>query len=223
MREHGNTAGDDGTTRNDIVVEVVPVDVVQDTGVVGAIESGSRYASRVVRSGAGNFQVHALGVTLRSVLLTCAVKGSDIVTKNIVAGSNIGRDADGPRVAVVNQHGCRPLICLLGRIDKAGAVNLEKLECCLVNGVARPIAVCQEIHNGSLVTVRPLRPLELHSIASSNCDSALARHCLSVADDIGGIVSVRCDKAVVALVYRPAGHERRVTGVWVLDGDVVAV
>lgn len=88
------------------------VDVDQDAWRTRFVKGGTLLANgasraRVFGARAGELDIKALGVVLRSVGLLGAVKGDDFVTEDEFAGLNVGRDLDSPGVVI----GCGKLAC----------------------------------------------------------------------------------------------------------------
>jgi hypothetical protein len=86
--------------RDRVAVQVC-VQVEENTWVSGGVQRSSRDAARGSRgSGASHLEVDALGVRLGAVGRASAVKGDDLVTKDVATGSEGSGNLDVPGEAV---------------------------------------------------------------------------------------------------------------------------
>lgn len=205
LGDHAGAALNDGTAGNGVVGVGGP-DVEDDTGLVGGQELGASNAGEGGGARASDLKIDTLGVRLGAVGLAGGVQGQDLVAEDVVAGGDIGGDADGPLVVVLHQDvggvGVRGL-------DETGAVNLEPAEAGLVGGGAVAVAAGEVVKDGTLVGLGPSSPLESDGVAGGDSDVALAGGGITVADDVGVAVSIRGDEAKIRLLSSPASTRKR--------------
>jgi len=167
----------DAGTRDGVAGDVAAVDVVLDARVGSSVEGSasntvSIAAARVGGAGAGDLDVDALRVGLRTVLLSRRVQGDNFVAQDVVArGEGLG-DVDGPLVAVGDQLVGAPGVG--GGVDDARRGELEEGQALLVGGGAVALALGQVVDDGAVVGLGPGVPLEGHGAAGSDGDGGLA-------------------------------------------------
>lgn len=98
-------------------------EIGHDTGVSGGVKLASRGPLWGSSAGARDLEVDALGVVLGAILLGSRVQGDDLVTENILAGSNAVWNSDGPGVVVLDELGGSPFAVFVSRRS-----DLEELE-----------------------------------------------------------------------------------------------
>lgn len=201
----GSTASSTATGNRDLgtgdgVAGGVVVEVEQDTGVGGLVESGGLDAGGLVGAATGDLDVHALGVHLGTTLAVALVQGDDLVAEHVVAGSQVAGDGDGGLVAVLDE--------LVGSPDavlQTGLADLEEVERRGVDLVAAGgAAVGEVVDDGALVAVGPGVPLDGHGLSGRDGHRGRCRLGALVAGNVG--VAQRRDghEAVVALQRAPA-------------------
>ena len=95
------------------------------------------------------------------------MKSDDLVTKDVLAGSDILGNSDGPGVAVGDQVVGSPV--LGGGVVEALGINLEEREVTSRDGSAViASALGQVVQNGTVVRLGPGVPLELDGTTSSD-------------------------------------------------------
>ncbi|KAL5896110.1 hypothetical protein ACKVWC_011545 [Pyricularia oryzae] len=201
----GSTASSTATGNRDLgtgdgVAGGVVVEVEQDTGVGGLVESGGLDAGGLVGAATGDLDVHALGVHLGTTLAVALVQGDDLVAEHVVAGSQVAGDGDGGLVAVLDE--------LVGSPDavlQTGLADLEEVERRGVDLVAAGgAAVGEVVDDGALVAVGPGVPLDGHGLSGRDGHRGRCGLGALVAGNVG--VAERRDghEPVVALQRAPA-------------------
>lgn len=131
--------------------------------------------------------------------------GDNLVAEHVVAWGDRLRDGGDPGVVVGDQLGGRPL--LSGDVD-AGLVNLDPLECRLVDSRAVIAAAGNVGENGTEVGIGPHGPLKLNGAAGRDLGGDLARLGVLVTDDISRCIAAAVNKAIVQVLGRPRGNIR---------------
>lgn len=88
---------------------LVIVDVVVNTGLARGVQRRSDDTAGHGRAGTSDLEVDALGVELGATDVVGTVKGNDLVTQDVVAGGNAGRDGHSPVEVIIDQGIRRPL------------------------------------------------------------------------------------------------------------------
>lgn len=104
-----------------------------------------------------------MGVSLRAAHIEGRVESNSIVAKNILARSDVGRDGHAPRVVVGNHIVRGPQTGAVGTIDEPALVNLVEKEIGLVDSGAVISACGEEIHDGTMVRLGPVGPLDINT------------------------------------------------------------
>lgn len=192
---------DSGT--GDIVRGEVGIEAEEDAGVGGSVKRGTGCARGNAGSGASHLKVDALRVGLGSVGVASRVKGNDLMSENIVARSDTGRDGDGPGVAVGNEVVAGP-VTRVGATVETALCDLSEGEAGLVDRAAVSVARGEVVNDGAVVRLRPGVPLKSHG-ATSGHNGVVARGSgLLVANDVGITEGIGFDEAVVLVGGRPA-------------------
>lgn len=159
---------------------------------------------RRVGAAARDLDVDALGVVLGAVLVVGRVQGNDLVAQDVVAGGDAAGDGDGPAVVVGDEVVRRPGARRARVVDQALLVDLEELQRRLVDRRAVAVARRQVRDDGSVVAVRPWRPLQLDGAAGGHGGCQRCGRRIPVADDVRALVSCAVDEAQVGGGRGPA-------------------
>lgn len=187
------------------------VDVEQDALVVSLVQLSALDTGGLLRAGASDLEVEALGVGLGTVLLASGVESDDLVTENVGAGGNVLGDLDQPAVAVLQE-----LVIGVGTgaglaVDEALLRDLEELEVGLVDLLAAISAARSKVvQDGTLVGLGPGVPLDEDGGTSGDLGVAASVLGVTVADDVGGAESIGGNEAVVSGGGGPADNSGRV-------------
>lgn len=205
-----DAAADHGRTGNRVGRERL-VDVEEDAGVSLSVQRLAANTSRALAATAGNLDVEALGIVLSTVGLAGTVKSNNLVTEDVEARRNVGRDLHHPSISIGNQLIRSPLSRRSRAINESRLVNFEELQAGLVNSLtAIRAAVGEVVNDRTLVRFWPGIPLDEDIVSGLNDGMALGVGGISVADDIWRAKGSRLNKAVVGVGGSPAGNNRRV-------------
>lgn len=153
-------------------------------------------------------------------MLVSAVKGNNLVAKDIEARRDRRRDLDKPRVVVGDERIGGPCAWSARSpraLDQAELINLEELKRVLVNAFAAGAAVGEIIDNRTLVGFGPSVPLDENALSGSYNRMSLGVGCALVADDVRGSKRLWADKAIVRVAGSPA---RNSWGVLLVREDI---
>lgn len=139
-------------------------------------------------------QIEALGIVLSTIRRASAVQGNYLVSHDVVSRSKSGRDFDKPAIIVGNQLVSRPDARESGVIYEAHAINLEELECRLINTLAGATTICKVGKHWPMVSRGPSSPLEVYLVSCSHHGMALGVGCVEMTDDIRRSVAVYFDR-----------------------------
>lgn len=195
------------------------VDVDEDAILSGSVELGTLDTGGSGSTGTGDLEVEALGVVLGAILLLSAVESDELVTEDVVAGGDGGRDLDHPAVVVVDQLVSTPGAGDLGVADETDTVDLEELQIGLVDGLAAAVAARQVVQDGTVVGVGPGGPLDVDLLTGTDDNVGLGVCGVLVADDVRVAVGIGRDETVAGVGGRPGGDLRGV-GLVGEDADV---
>lgn len=92
----------------------------------------------------------------------------DLVAEDVVAGRDGLGDGHGPGVVVGDQLVSAPGSGVGSIADQTDLVDLEELQCRLVNAGAVSGALGEVVDDWAVMAARPRGPLKLHDVAS--CD-----------------------------------------------------
>ena len=217
----GAGAGAEQSRSGDLVAGVVSVRAKEDTGIVSLVEGGGNGTLGALSARASDLDVDALRVVLGTVGGATAVESNDLVTGNVVAGSEAGGDGRGPAVAVLNQLLGSPL---LGLGVEASLVNLDELEAGRVGSGAITVALGNVGEDGADVGLGPGVPVPLELASGGDLGGRLGGLGVLVAGNVRGAVGIGGDEAVVEVLGVPAGGlgGRLSLRDGVVVGDVVA-
>lgn len=129
-------------------------------------------------------QVEALRVVLSTIFGSSTVQSNELVSQDVVAGGKCGRNLNQPAVVVGDQLVIAPGSRNGSVIHKSHAINLEELQCRLVNSFARVTTVCEVVNDRAMVCVGPGRPLEIDLVSCRYHGMTLGICCIKVTDDI---------------------------------------
>lgn len=118
-------------------------------------------------------------------------------------------DDNLPRVVVGDQDVGAPVAVYDGRINQADLVDLEPLECSLINGLAWTIAICQVADHWPVVTNRPLCPLKFHNSTALDGCLDLCVGSSYMADNIWRGIERWVHEAVAEVLGRKPAHRYR--------------
>lgn len=217
-RASGGSTGVQGRSGDVIRVEGL-VNVDEDARVVLAVELGTQSTLGGGISTTGDLQVETLGVALSAILVTGRVQSNDLVAQDIVSGSNIAGDGDGPAVVVGDQVVSGPGAGSFTAINETLLVDFEELQGGLVDLGAVTIAVSHVGDDRTMVTLRPFRPLQLNLFASTDLSRDGTGFGALGANDVR--VGVVIDEAQVSGLSGPSDGVRGVVGVSI-GGDNVS-
>jgi hypothetical protein len=130
------------------------------------------------------------------------MKGKNLVAENIVSGSDVVRNTDGPLVVVRHQDISGKGV---GRGDEAGTGDLEEAEIVLVDVLAGAVTGGEVVEDGTFVRLGPVGPLQGDDGAGGNSDVAFSGNGLAMADDVGVAIAVWLDETEIGLLGGPAG------------------
>lgn len=148
------------------------VGVEEDAGLIVGVELGAEDTDGVVGAGAGDLNVHALGVVLGTVQFAGGVKRDDLVTEDVVAGRDGRGHGSDPFVTVGDQLDSGPL---LSRLVETGLLDLDPLEGLDINVGAVASAVGDVGDDGADMRVGPVGPLPLDGAASRDGGAGSSR------------------------------------------------
>ena len=129
---HGHSICNEGRAR-DLVRGQVSVDVYHNAGIVHLIELRAQSSGRLFAAGAGDLEIDALRIILRTICSTGGVESDDLMAKDVVTRCDALRDRDSPAVIIRNQLIRTPRSRNRVIVDKTDFVNLEELERGLVD------------------------------------------------------------------------------------------
>lgn len=139
-------------------------------------------------------QVEALRVVLSTIFGASTVQGNELVAQDVVAGGKGGRNLDQPTVVVGDQLVIAPGSRNGSVIHESDAINLEELQCRLVNGFAGVTTVCEIVNDWAMMCVGPSRPLEIDLVSCRYHSMTLGIGCVKVTDNI------RCSVGIYSIV-----------------------
>ena len=139
-------------------------------------------------------QIEALGIVLSTILGAGAVQSNYLVSHDVVARSKGGRNFDKPAIVVGNQLVGRPGARRSSVIYEAHAINLEELECRLINALAGATAVCKVGKHRAMERRGPSSPLEVYLVSCSHHGMALGVGSVEMTDDIRRSIVVYFDR-----------------------------
>lgn len=131
------------------------------------------------------------------------MQGDDFVAPDVVAGGEVLRNLDNPRVVVGDQLRRAPGAGERGVVDQTNGGDLEELKGGLVDGGAVTVAVGQHINDGADVRVRPGGPVRLDCVAGRHGGIAACVGGILVADDVAAGVGIGGNVAVVSVTGCP--------------------
>jgi hypothetical protein len=104
------------------------------------------------------------------------------MAEDIVAGSNRLGDLHHPAVVVLDELVVAPDTRDSRVINQSDTIDLEELERRLVNRLARTVARSQVVNNRSVVSIRPLSPLQVDLVSRRDSNVALGVRGIERAD-----------------------------------------
>jgi len=214
----------EGRARDLVRVTKSAVDADLDASILRSVESRAENALRVGSTAASDLEVEALGVVLGTVDIASAVEGDDLVTEDVLAGSERLRNGDRPLAVSSDELVGSPLARSGAAIDQASLVNLEELKRLLVNGGAVVTSALGEVvDDGTVVRLGPgvSAPLDLNLAAGGDRGGDLASLGLAVADDVARGVAGTVNETVVTVVGTPSNDSGRVRHVDVVVEESV--
>lgn len=133
------------------------------------------------------------------------MESHQLVTKNVVTGSDGLGDLDHPAVVVLDQLIVTPGTRNIRVVDQTNAVDLEELERGLVNCLAAVTTIGKVVHDRSVVRVGPCGPLDVDAVTCLHTDVTLGVGRVLVADDVGRGVVLGGNKAIAGVRSSPSG------------------
>jgi hypothetical protein len=220
----GGTARVDSRAR-DLVVSEAVVDAERNTRVAGSVQLSGDNTGGLGGTATSNLDVDALGVVLGTVGVLGGVKGDDLVAENVLAGSDVFGDSDGPSEVVLDEVVGGPV--LRSGIVQSLLVDLEEGQVTSLDGSAVVTsALRQVVQNGTVVRLGPGVPLKLDLTTSGDSGDLGARlaglwylvsrlhdsrprcEAYLVASDVRATVRLRSNEAVVAVLCAPGDDFR---------------
>lgn len=139
------------------------------------------------------------------------MESHQLVTENIVAGSDGLRDLDHPAVIVLDQLIITPGTRDVRVVDQTNAVDLEELERGLVNCLATVTTVGEIVHDRTMVRLGPFCPLDVDAVTCLYSDVTLGVGRVLMANDVGRGVVVGSYEPVTSVGSSPCGDSG---GIW---------
>ena len=118
------------------------VDIDEDTGIFGRVQFHTRGArSKLVGPSARDLEIDTLRVVLSAIFFVGRMQGDDLMTKDIVSGSDVLGDGDGPAHVGGDEIVGSPIARFGCPAVETGLVDLIEFKCGLVDVGAFAVAV----------------------------------------------------------------------------------
>ena len=147
---------------------------VFEAHIIGGVELSSSNTGGLGGTAAGNLNVDALGVVLGTVGVLGGVKRDDLVTKDVLAGSDVLGDSNGPGEVVGDEVVRGPV--LGSAVVQARLVDLEEREVARCDRRAVVAGTLgQVVQNRTVVRLGPGVPLQLNGTTSGDSSDLVTR------------------------------------------------